>query len=160
MKLLIPLAIAALTFLIVLIVPNSAADGAAACNSTDLQTIALFNAERTKATAIDGIRRPTLVATDLMCRIADLRCQELLRRTSHYRPDGSWFSTAYDQLGQTYEKAGEVIAWGYRTPSSVVAAWMRSPTHKALILRKAYTETGVGWCGSTWPRTAGEFVKP
>lgn len=170
------LLIAALAALVIL-APNTQA--ASACNAKELETIRLFNVERAKATALDGIVRPPLRATDLMCQVADLRCTELLRKTSHFRPvdvatqdaegrvlsmtpDGKldWFNSAYNQLGQTYTKAGEVIAWGYSTPAGVVGAWMRSSTHKAVILTKRYTDAGVGWCGSTWSRTAGEFAKP
>jgi len=46
-------------------------------------------------------------------------------------------------------EVGENIAWGTRlqaTPQAIVAAWMRSPGHRANILDPRYTETGIGVC--------------
>jgi uncharacterized protein YkwD len=43
---------------------------------------------------------------------------------------------------------GENIAVGYPSASSVVAAWMASPGHRANILNPAYTRTGVGYVAS------------
>jgi uncharacterized protein YkwD len=43
--------------------------------------------------------------------------------------------------------AGENIAYGVgdkSTPASIVRAWMRSPGHRADILRPAFTEIGIG----------------
>jgi uncharacterized protein YkwD len=42
---------------------------------------------------------------------------------------------------------GENIAWatqGTDTPAATVAAWMRSPGHRANILERRYRDTGVG----------------
>jgi uncharacterized protein YkwD len=42
---------------------------------------------------------------------------------------------------------GENIAWGtgrLSTPRSIVAAWMRSPGHRANILRGSYRQIGIG----------------
>lgn len=42
---------------------------------------------------------------------------------------------------------GENIAWGtleLATPQAIVAAWMRSPAHRANILDPNYRETGIG----------------
>ena len=44
-------------------------------------------------------------------------------------------------------EVGENIAWGtlgLATPGAIVAAWMRSPAHRANILDPRYRETGVG----------------
>ncbi|MCW2724839.1 MAG: uncharacterized protein JWN35_1760 [Frankiales bacterium] len=40
--------------------------------------------------------------------------------------------------------AGENIAYGSVTPDQMMAMWMRSPGHKANILRPSYTHLGVG----------------
>jgi uncharacterized protein YkwD len=39
---------------------------------------------------------------------------------------------------------GENIAYGYATPSDVMAGWLASPGHKANIENPAFTSTGVG----------------
>jgi uncharacterized protein YkwD len=44
-------------------------------------------------------------------------------------------------------EVGENIAWGtlsLATPNAIVAAWMRSPAHRANILDPRYRETGLG----------------
>jgi uncharacterized protein YkwD len=43
--------------------------------------------------------------------------------------------------------AGQNIGWGTggdATPASMVAAWMASPPHRALILARAFRDVGVG----------------
>lgn len=48
------------------------------------------------------------------------------------------------QFGITYTAAGENIAMGQPTASSVMTGWMNSPGHKANILSKDFTDIGVG----------------
>ena len=43
-----------------------------------------------------------------------------------------------------YSKLGENLAGGQKTPEEVVAAWMASPEHRAVILNPDYTQLGVG----------------
>jgi uncharacterized protein YkwD len=46
-------------------------------------------------------------------------------------------------------EVGENIAWGtmwLATPRAIVAAWMRSPGHRANILDPRYHDTGIGVC--------------
>lgn len=40
--------------------------------------------------------------------------------------------------------AGENIAYGFNEPQDVVAAWMASPGHRAIILDPKYTQLGIG----------------
>ncbi len=47
---------------------------------------------------------------------------------------------------------GENIAWGggsLATPASIVDMWMHSPGHRANILSRSYSETGIGIFGGT-----------
>ena len=42
---------------------------------------------------------------------------------------------------------GENLAWGtgsFGTPRSTIETWMSSPAHRAILLKKAYREMGVG----------------
>ena len=48
-------------------------------------------------------------------------------------------------FGVSYSAVGENIAWGYRTPNSVVTGWMNSPGHKANILYEDFTHIGIGY---------------
>jgi uncharacterized protein YkwD len=46
-----------------------------------------------------------------------------------------------------YSALGENIAWGTgsaASPAAIVAAWMRSPPHRAIILTRGFREAGVG----------------
>lgn len=75
---------------------------------------------------------------------AQIRAEEIVERFSHTRPDGSSCYTALEEIGAgDYSNAGENIAFGQSTPARVVDAWMNSSGHKANILNKKFTETGV-----------------
>jgi uncharacterized protein YkwD len=64
----------------------------------------------------------------------------------HVGPDGSVLAARLvGYLG--WLAVGENLAWGegsLATPRSTVAAWMRSPGHRANILEGAYSEVGIG----------------
>jgi uncharacterized protein YkwD len=47
---------------------------------------------------------------------------------------------------------GENLAWGWDTPWAAFQALMRSPTHRANILRRAFRELGVWQRRSPWGR--------
>ena len=67
-------------------------------------------------------------------------------------PDSECWSTRIIRCGYTNKgyrswKAGENIYYGaglYSSPVAVVAAWMRSKAHRAVILTKAFRDIGVG----------------
>ena len=53
---------------------------------------------------------------------------------------------------------GEVIAWGSGargTPESVFQAWMRSSSHKQVILAKRWRDCGVGCSRGTYKGISG-----
>ena len=68
----------------------------------------------------------------------------------HTSPDGRSVGDRLRAVGYSRgfsASAGENIAFGVgakSTPASIVDAWMRSPGHRADILRPAFTEIGVG----------------
>lgn len=48
---------------------------------------------------------------------------------------------------------GEVIAWGtcgWFTPARAVRAWLRSASHRALVLRGGFRRVGTGWSRGSW----------
>ena len=75
---------------------------------------------------------------------ADVRAKEISTKFSHTRPSGASFSTALDAVGIKNGSRGENIANGYKTPQSVMTAWMNSSGHRANILNSSYEELGVG----------------
>ena len=71
---------------------------------------------------------------------------------SHTSPT---YGSAFDMLsarGIAYTSAGENIAAGQKTASSVMNSWMNSSGHRANILNASYTQIGVGYVaqGNYW----------
>ena len=75
---------------------------------------------------------------------AKARSMELTEEFSHDRPDGSRYYTIFDEYGITYNMTGENIAYGQKTPKSVVTALMNSPDHRKIILNENFN-IGVGY---------------
>ena len=64
---------------------------------------------------------------------------------SHRGLDGSRFSERIEDAGYDgWAWLGENLAAGHTTPERVVAAWMNSPGHRAVILSVDSAECGVG----------------
>ncbi len=101
--------------------------------NTDMasQVIVETNAERAKY----GLKALTVDAE--LTRAAQVRAQEIARKFSHTRPDGSSCFTVSDKA------FGENIARGYTYAAKVMAAWLSSEGHRANILRASYSSIGV-----------------
>ena len=109
------------------------------------EVIRLTNIERVKAG-----RSPLQYHAGLQ-RAAMVRAEEITRKFSHIRPDGTDSSTALYENGVACD-GGENIAAGQKTPEAVVRAWMNSSGHKATMMQQSITHIGVGVCKSpiTW----------
>jgi uncharacterized protein YkwD len=69
---------------------------------------------------------------------ADERAEEITRKFSHTRPDGSaWYTVNPDVV------YGENLAENFATADTVVNAWMASPAHKANILKADFTKMAI-----------------
>jgi uncharacterized protein YkwD len=91
--------------------------------------------------------------------VAEAHSQDMIDRDffSHTNPDGE---SPWDRLhaaGITYTNAGENIAYGYATGTSVLSAWLNSPGHKANIEYASFTHHGVGKVGTHWTHV---FIRP
>jgi uncharacterized protein YkwD len=62
---------------------------------------------------------------------------------SHVWRDGTTF-VARSRAAGYRQPSGENIAWGYRSVDQVMAAWMRSPSHRENILNCAAHSIGTG----------------
>ncbi|MEY8339038.1 CAP domain-containing protein [Lachnospiraceae bacterium 62-35] len=102
------------------------------------QVVELVNQERAKA----GLSPLTI--NSRASAAAQTRAKEITASFSHTRPDGRNFSTALSEAGVSYQKSGENIAYGQRSPKEVMEAWMNSPSHRAAILDGSYREIGIG----------------
>jgi uncharacterized protein YkwD len=72
---------------------------------------------------------------------ANIRANEIIDNFSHTRPDGSRFFTAFGDL--QYKNIGENLGKGFRSPESIVSAWMNSEGHRSNILKPEYQEISV-----------------
>ena len=68
---------------------------------------------------------------------ARVRADEIVRKFSHTRPDGTEWRTV------SSEAYGENIAKGHNNPDRVMAAWMSSSGHRQNILKASYGSIGV-----------------
>ena len=108
--------------------------------------LCLVNRERTSR----GLRR--LRTNGRLDRAARGHSLHMVQRKffSHDSPGGASVldrvrSRGYNSRGGMM--VGENIAWGsgsYATPAGIVASWMKSPGHRANILRRGFKEIGVG----------------
>lgn len=102
------------------------------------QVLQLVNQERAKA----GLS--ALAANGTLTNAANKRATEIVSVFDHTRPNGSSFFTVLEEHGVSMTTAGENIAYGQRSPSEVVTAWMNSPGHAANILNGKFGKLGVG----------------
>mgnify|MGYP001335050061 CR=1 FL=1 len=101
----------------------------------ELEIARLTNIERQKA-GLSILKYNTSLEAG-----AKIRAQEIITHFSHTRPDGSRFFTAFGDL--QYQNIGENLGSGFRTPESIVNAWMNSESHRANILKPEYQEISV-----------------
>ena len=87
-----------------------------------------------------------LTVNPLLNKVAELKAQDMATKGyfAHVSPDGKapwyWFNL----VGYKYEYAGENLAVDFTDSQDVTSAWMNSPTHRANIIKNAYTEIGTG----------------
>ncbi len=96
------------------------------------EALVLVNAQRTAA----GL--PALVRNQGLEDAAKVRAQEITTYFSHTRPDGTSWWTVNSTL-----QYGENLAKLYQSSSSVVNAWMNSPTHRANIMDSSFISIGM-----------------
>jgi uncharacterized protein YkwD len=54
--------------------------------------------------------------------------------------------------------SGENVAFGFRTPSEVMAAWLNSPGHRANIENGGFRAIGIGAAGTYWAQNFGTLA--
>lgn len=79
-----------------------------------------------------------------MCKLAEIRANELIESFSHTRPDGSRGLLIIEEYGIISRGSAENIASGYDTANEVVEGWMNSSEHRQNILDSAFTHMGIG----------------
>jgi uncharacterized protein YkwD len=109
--------------------------------------ISLLRAVNTTRTA-HGLRPLSLDAT--LTRAARAHSTEMLQ--GGYFAHGNFHGrmVAFHVRGPF---AGENLAWGtgtYASPSTVISEWLRSPEHRANLLRPGFTRIGIGTTQGTF----------
>lgn len=102
------------------------------------QVAVLVNQERT-AHGLQPVK-----VSPVLSEAANTRAGELKESFSHTRPNGTSCFTAMSELGITYRAAAENIAYGQRSPESVMNSWLNSAGHRANILNENMEYIGVG----------------
>ncbi|WP_030927427.1 CAP domain-containing protein [Streptomyces sp. NRRL S-646] len=110
---------------------------------TAAEVVDLTNRERA------GAGLPPLATDPLLTTAAQAHSADMVARAfySHTSPDGSrpWDRAA--AAGSRRHSIGENIACGQRSPAEVVDGWMKSPGHRANILKPDFTHIGIGFAG-------------
>ncbi len=120
---------------LVLVVLFSTFAGALADKSSDV--LDLINKERKAA----GLKKVSL--SEDLNRVAQLRAEEIVKNWSHTRPNGEEWKSAFADAGVSAAYRGENLAKGQYSAEKVVGDWMDSEGHRANILNKKFTKTGV-----------------
>ncbi|MDR0920675.1 MAG: CAP domain-containing protein [Oscillospiraceae bacterium] len=107
-------------------------------NSLSIQVFNIVNKERV------AVGLPELTYSYELEKAANTRAEELTKSFSHTRPDGRDCFSVYDDYGIRYGYAAENIAWGQKSSSEVMQAWMNSSGHRGNILSPNLTKLGVG----------------
>ena len=125
--------------------PDPAA--ARCCRDERAATFRALNAARARHGA------PPLVLDERLERAARRHSREMVLRRyfAHASPGGGRFSARIAATGWMPRhgrwSVGETLAWGWGTcagPWRVVAAWLRSPSHRRVVLSPRYRRVGIG----------------
>lgn len=102
--------------------------------------------------------RAPLVVQGELATAAKRHARDMVARGyfSHTSPSGRTFVDRLRSAGYLWPArswaVGEVLAWGdagLSTPAAIVAAWMHSPGHRRVLMRRRYREIGVGIASGT-----------
>lgn len=112
-----------------------------------------------KYKAVKPLRSSATLASVAAAHSADMATRDYF---DHASPEGDSPFDRMTAAGYSYSYAGENIAAGYRTPASVMKAWLKSPGHCRNIMQGKYTRLGVGYAtggsyGTYWTQ---DFARP
>jgi uncharacterized protein YkwD len=139
--------LAALAALLLMSIP-AAAPAATSLNPYEKQLISLINKQRAKRHLAALRINPKLMASSRAHSAEMASCKYF----AHESANGEAFSVrivnhGYSRAGYRTWKTGENLYWGaglYSSPYLVVQGWMKSPSHRQVILTKTFRDIGVG----------------
>ncbi len=114
----------------------------------------LTNSERT-ANNIASLK-----LNPILSEAAQLKADDMVKNGyfAHTSPTGVTPWHWLDIVGYKYNYAGENLAVNFTETADVTAAWMKSPTHRANIVKSAYTEMGSAIATGTYKGRESVFV--
>lgn len=103
------------------------------------QVVQQTNAERAKQNL------PPLETNSELNQAALAKAQHMLNHQywAHVSPEGVQPWDFIKESGYVYKAAGENLARDFSNTTDMVAAWMRSPTHKENIMSPKYSQIGI-----------------
>lgn len=101
---------------------------------------ALTNTDRT-SNGVGVLTEDPLLAKAAETKAADMAAKGYF---SHVTPDGKTPWYWLDLVGYNYTYAGENLAVNFTDSKDVEDAWMKSPTHRANIVKAEFTRVGIG----------------
>ena len=88
----------------------------------------------------------TLKTSELLQKAAQQKANDMAQRGyfDHIDPDGKYPWYWFNEIGYSYEYAGENIAIHFFDSKDLLNAWMNSSAHRENILNNSFTEIGIG----------------
>ena len=108
-------------------------------NISPEKIVELTNIERAKANA-GALRESRLLSEAARQKAADMFA---FNYWAHVSPSGRSPWAFFTDVGYKYQYAGENLARDFSDPSSVVKAWLNSPSHRENLINGKYQEIGV-----------------
>ena len=115
---------------------------------------ALTNNDRTSS----GVG--TLAENQLLVEAAQNSANDMAAKGyfSHVTPDGKTPWSWLDQVGYNYTYAGQNLAVNFDDAEDVEAAWMKSPTHHANLVKPQFTQIGIAVANGIYKGQNATFV--
>lgn len=94
---------------------------------------------------------PELKYSSELQKAADIRAKELTVSFSHFRPNGEYFDSIFEELGIEYDSfRGEINCSGASLPNEAIEAWIDSPAHYQHMISTSYNAAACSHNGYQW----------
>jgi uncharacterized protein YkwD len=124
-------------------------------------TLALLVCVGALLAATPAVSAPTMMEKRLIAQINDVRADHGLRKlrvgARIQRGAHAWarhlLRADSFHHARLAARTGENLAWGtcnWFSPGQAVRAWLRSPSHRALLLDRRFRAVGAGWTRGAW----------
>ncbi len=101
-----------------------------------------------------------LMLNQQLSSAAQAKAEDMATRNywSHNTPEGQEPWIFVIDAGYEYKKAGENLAYGFRSSEATIGGWMNSKTHRENLLDGAYSEVGFGYANAPNYQGKGEVT--